>query len=103
MSEHEQIEAAANAEGDHLAQPIAAGVLASLTGFASSFAILLAGFTAVGASPAEAASGLFAASAAMGLLSIMFSLRWRMPVTIAWSTPGAALLVATGAPAGGYP
>jgi benzoate membrane transport protein len=93
--------AAAPAPG--LMQPVAAGVLAALTGFASSFAILLAGFTAAGASPAQAASGLFAVCLTMGLLSIVLSLRWRMPVMIAWSTPGAALLVASGAAAGSYP
>ena len=70
-----------------LAQPVTAGILAALTGFASSFAILLAGFTAAGASPAQAASGLFAVSLVMGLLSIALSLYWRMPVMIAWSTP----------------
>jgi benzoate membrane transport protein len=86
-----------------IAQPAAAGVLAALTGFASSFAIVLAGYRAVGATPAEAASGLFAISLVMGLLSILFSTWWRIPVTVAWSTPGAALLVATGMPAGGYP
>jgi len=85
-----------------LAQPLAAGVLAALTGFASSFAILLAGFTAVGATAAQAASGLFAVSLVMGLLSIAFSFAWRMPVMIAWSTPGAALLVASGAAAESY-
>jgi benzoate membrane transport protein len=85
-----------------LAQPISAGILAAITGFASSFTILLAGFTAVGASQAEAASGLFAVAFGMGLLTFLLSLRGRIPLTIAWSTPGAALLAATGLPAGGY-
>ena len=39
------------------AQPLAAGVVGSLTGFASSFALLIAGLQAVGATPEEAASG----------------------------------------------
>ena len=39
----------------------------------------------------------------MGLSSILISVRHRLPVTIAWSTPGAALLATTGAPAGGWP
>lgn len=85
-----------------LAQPISAGILAAITGFASSFTILLAGFTAVGASQAEAASGLFAVAFGMGLLTFLLSLRGRIPLTIAWSTPGGALLAATGLPAGGY-
>jgi benzoate membrane transport protein len=83
-------------------QPVVAGLLSAVTGFAGSFPILLAGFTAVGASPAEAASGLFIAAVAMGLLGIVFGIVTRQPLTIAWSTPGAALLAATAAPAGGY-
>lgn len=89
--------------GGSLVQPISAGVLAALVGFASSFTILLAGYAAVGASRAEAASGLFAVCLIMGFLSIGLSVCSRMPITIAWSTPGAALLIATGMPAGGYP
>ncbi|MEJ0012526.1 MAG: benzoate/H(+) symporter BenE family transporter [Bauldia sp.] len=84
-------------------QPISAGLLAAIVGFASSFAIVLAGFTAVGATPAEAASGLFAICLGQGLLGMGFALATRTPITIAWSTPGAALLIATGAPAGGFP
>jgi benzoate membrane transport protein len=86
-----------------LIQPLSAGLLAAIVGFASSVAIVLAGFTAVGATPTEAASGLFAISVGMGLLGIGFGVVTRMPITIAWSTPGAALLIATGLPAGGYP
>ena len=39
----------------------------------------------------------------MGLGCVVFSLRTRMPITMAWSTPGAALLAATAIPAGGWP
>ena len=85
-----------------IAQPISAGVLAAAVGFASSVAIVLAGFIAAGATPREAASGLFAISIGMGLLGIVFGVRSRIPITIAWSTPGAALLISSGAPAGGY-
>lgn len=83
-------------------QPVTAGVLAAIVGYASSVPIVLAGFAAVGASPREAASGLFAISLVMGLIGIGLSLRTRMPVTVAWSTPGAVLLIATGAPDGGF-
>lgn len=83
-------------------QPVSAGLLAAVVGFASAFTIVLAGYAAVGASPAEAASGLMAVSFAM-VLSAVLSARTRMPIVIAWSTPGAALLVATGAPVGGFP
>ncbi|MBY0335919.1 MAG: benzoate/H(+) symporter BenE family transporter [Acetobacteraceae bacterium] len=83
-------------------QPVTIGLLAAFVGFASSFAVVLAGLAAVGASPAQAASGLVILSAVMGLLGLLFSLRWRMPVSVAWSTPGAALLVTSGVPAGGF-
>ncbi len=83
--------------------PVAAGLLAAFVGFASSFAVVLAGYAAVGASPAEAASGLMAASIAMGLGGMVLSLATRMPVSIAWSTPGSALLAASAVPEGGFP
>jgi benzoate membrane transport protein len=80
-----------------------AGLLAAFVGFASSFAVVVKGLTAIGASPAEAASGLMALSIAMGLCGLWLSLRLRLPVSIAWSTPGAALLATTGAVDGGFP
>ena len=80
-----------------------AGTLASLVGFASTFTVVLAGLSAVGASLAEAGSGLLSVSLAAGLLSIALSLHSRLPVSIAWSTPGAALLLTAGLPADGYP
>jgi benzoate membrane transport protein len=57
----------------------------------------------VGASEAQAASGLMAASIAMGVAGIVLSLMLRQPVSSAWSTPGAALMAATGPVAGGWP
>ncbi len=85
------------------ARPVIAGIVTALVGFTSSFAVVLTGLPAVGASPAEAASGLLALSVTMGLACIVLSLRYRMPITAAWSTPGAALLAATGAVEGGWP
>ena len=86
-----------------LLQPVSAGVVAAFVGFASSFAVVLKGLSAVGASDAEAASGLMALAIAMGVAGIVLSLATRMPIAAAWSTPGAALLAATGATAGGFP
>jgi benzoate membrane transport protein len=74
--------------------PITAGIVGSITGFASSFALLIAGLRAVGASEAEAASGLLVLCVFQGVLAIGLSLRFRLPLSFAWSTPGAALLVA---------
>lgn len=77
-------------------------MIGALTGFASSFAIVLAGLRAVGATPAEAASGLLALCLGQGILAIAFGLRFRMPISFAWSTPGAALLVTAGGPTRDY-
>lgn len=83
-------------------EQVAAGVVASLVGFAGAFTVVLAGLRAAGATEAQATSGLLAVSVAMGLATIGLSWRTRMPVAIAWSTPGAALLVSTGRIDGGF-
>ncbi|MEO9325910.1 benzoate/H(+) symporter BenE family transporter [Nocardioides sp. C4-1] len=83
-------------------QAIVAGVITSVVGFTSSFAVVLTGLTTVGASAAEAASGLLVVTVTMGLGCALFSWCTRMPVTMAWSTPGAALLAGATVPDGGY-
>src|SRR5690349_16325934 len=82
--------------------PILAGLLASVVGYGSSFAIVLQGLIGVGATTGQAESGLLALGTMMGLAAIVFGLRYRMPIAVAWSTPGAALLAATGAIEGGF-
>jgi len=72
-------------------QAVSAGLLAGFVGFASSFAVVLQGLAAVGATPAEAASGLMALSITMGVAGILLSLKLRLPISVAWSTPGGAL------------
>lgn len=89
-------------EKPSLVQPVAAGLLAAVVGFASAFAVVLEGLAGAGATAAQAASGLLALCVAQGLLSIFLSLRWRQPVNIVWSTPGAALLVGVAVPHGGF-
>jgi benzoate membrane transport protein len=84
-------------------QPLIAGILTALVGFTSSSAIVLTGLRAVGASPAQAASGLLALCATQGIAMIWLASRHRMPLTVAWSTPGAALLASTGVVRGGWP
>lgn len=88
---------------DISAQSFFMGFLAAFVGTASSFAVVLQGLTAVGATSFEAASGLLALSVAMGVCAIVLSLKTRMPISIAWSTPGAALLATSGAVEGGFP
>jgi len=81
---------------------VLAGVVCGLVGFTSSFAVVLTGLQAVGASAEQAASGLLVLCVTMGLGCVLFSWRLRMPVTMAWSTPGAALLVTAAVPSGGF-
>jgi benzoate membrane transport protein len=83
-------------------QPVLAGVITALVGFTSSFTVVLAGLRAVGADRDQAASGLLTVSVIMGVLTVVISVHRRLPISIAWSTPGAALLLATGAPRGGF-
>ena len=87
---------------DYSAQSIFIGSLAAFVGFTSSFAVVLQGLRGVGASEAQAAFGLMVASIAMGLCGIFLSLRTKMPISIAWSTPGAALLASTALVTGGF-
>lgn len=87
---------------DFSGQSLVMGVLTAFVGFSSSFAVVLQGLKAVGASDAQAASGLMALSLAMGFCGIVLSLRTRMPVSIAWSTPGAAFLATAGTMEGGF-
>ena len=79
-----------------------AGVVCGIVGFTSSFAVVLTGLTAVGASADQAASGLAALCVTMGLGCVYLSLRHRAPITTAWSTPGAALLTTAAVPEGGF-
>ncbi len=79
------------------------GVLVAFVGFASSFAVVLQGLKGVGATDYEAASGLMALSVAMGICGIVLSVWTKLPVSVAWSTPGAALMVTAGIPVGGFP
>lgn len=79
------------------------GIVLALVGFSSSAAVVLAGLVAVGASPTQAASGLLVLALASGLGTLLLS-RWhRLPVVLAWSTPGAALLASSTTVDGGWP
>ncbi|MBI5718315.1 MAG: benzoate/H(+) symporter BenE family transporter [Burkholderiales bacterium] len=76
---------------------VVAGFVAVLVGFTSSVVIVFQAAEALGATPAQKASWIWALGLGMGLTSIGLSLRYRQPVLTAWSTPGAALLVTAGA------
>ena len=78
-----------------------AGFVAVLVGFTSSVAIVFQAATALGATPEQISSWMWALGLGMGLCSALPSLVLRKPVMVAWSTPGAAVL-ATAAAAGGF-
>lgn len=86
---------------DFSLQSLFMGLLTAFVGFASSFAVVLHGLQGVGATEAQAASGLMALCIALGLCAIVLSAVTRLPVAIAWSTPGAALLASSGPIEGG--
>ena len=78
------------------------GALAAFVGYTASFAIVLAGLRSVGASEAQAATGLFFSTLGMGVCSIWLPAMTRIPAAVAWSTPGAAFLASTTALPGGF-
>ena len=80
---------------DHKA-PILAGSVASITGTAASAGLVLAALASLGATKSQTASGIFVLITMYGLLSIGLSWRYKMPISIVWSTPGAALLISSG-------
>ena len=74
---------------------VVAGFVAVLVGFTSSVAIVFQAAQALGATPAQTTSWMWALGLGMGLTSLGLSLWTRRPVLTAWSTPGAALIAAT--------
>lgn len=78
-----------------LAQPISSGVVAGITGFASGFPLLIAGLHNVGANDDQAASGLLVLCLIPGLITVALSLVARLPISVVWSTPAAALVLAS--------
>lgn len=73
--------------------PLSAGFVAVLIGYTSAAAIVYQAALAAGTTSAEAASWLWALGIGMGISTLALTLRYKVPVLIAWSTPGAALLV----------
>jgi benzoate membrane transport protein len=76
---------------------VVAGFVTVLVGYTSSAVIVYQAARATGAGPAEVASWMWALGIGMGATCIGLSLRYRVPVVTAWSTPGAALLATSAA------
>ena len=85
-----------------LAQPLAdtslhaivAGFVAMMTGYTSSLVLVFQAGRAAQLSDAQVSSWIWALSIGMAFSTILLSLRFRAPVVVAFSTPGAALLIA---------
>ena len=82
---------------DFSASAVIAGFVAVLVGFTSSAVIVFQAAQTLHASAAEIASWMCALGLGMGLTSIVLSMRFRVPVLTAWSTPGAAMLITSAA------
>jgi benzoate membrane transport protein len=75
---------------------VTAAIVAALVGIAGALAVVLEAARALGATPAETTSWVTALCLSMGLTSGLLSWWHRMPIITAWSTPGAAVIGATG-------
>ena len=74
-----------------------AALVAVVIGFGGTVALVVQAGQAMGATPAQIISMLAALALGIGLTGAILSWRLKMPVVLAWSTPGAALLAATSA------
>ncbi len=72
---------------------VVAGFIAMMTGYTSSLVLMFQAGQAAGLTSGQISSWIWALSIGMAVCSIGLSLRYRTPITIAWSTPGAALLI----------
>ena len=74
---------------------IVAGFVAMMTGYTSSLVLMFQAGQAAHLTDAQISSWIWALSIGMAVCTIGLSLRFRAPIVIAWSTPGAALLVSS--------
>jgi benzoate membrane transport protein len=74
---------------------VSAALVAALVGYGSTIALVLAAAAAVGATSGQTASWVVAVCLAKAAGSLVLSVWTRIPVVLAWSTPGAALIAAT--------
>ncbi|QBF24391.1 benzoate transporter BenE [Pseudomonas tructae] len=73
---------------------LVAGFIATLISYAGPLVIIFQAAHSAQLSAAELSSWVWAISIGSGLLGVLLSLRYQVPLVIAWSAPGSALLVA---------
>ena len=78
-----------------IASTASAALVATVAGVGGTLPVVLAAAQAVGATPAEASSWVSGLGIATAATALFLSVRYRMPIITAWSTPGAALIAST--------
>lgn len=76
---------------------VVAGFVTVLVGFTGAGVIVFQAAQALGASPVEIGSWMWALGFGMGIPGIWLSWRYKVPIITAWSTPGAAMLITAAA------
>ncbi|HEV3430502.1 MAG TPA: benzoate/H(+) symporter BenE family transporter [Paraburkholderia sp.] len=74
---------------------IVAGFVAMMTGYTSSLVLMFQAGQAAHLTDAQISSWIWALSIGMAVTTIGLSLWFRAPTVVAWSTPGAALLISS--------
>ena len=69
--------------------------IAALVGFGGTVPLIVQAMRGLGADPEQVGSAVTALCLGIAVCGALLSLRLRIPVVLAWSTPGAALLVAS--------
>lgn len=90
---HDSTQARLRPLADTSTSAVVAGFIAMLTGYTSSLVLMFQAGQAAGLSNGQISSWIWSLSIGMAICCIGLSLRYRAPVMIAWSTPGAALLI----------
>lgn len=72
-----------------------AALIAAFVGFGGTIALVVQALRAMGATVDQTGSAVTALCLGIAIAGAALSIRYRMPVVLAWSTPGAALLAAT--------
>lgn len=76
---------------------VVAGFVAVLVGFTSSVAVIFQAAQNLHTTPEQTASWLWALGIGMAVTSLILSWIYRLPILIAWSTPGAAVIASAAA------
>jgi benzoate membrane transport protein len=73
-----------------------AALIAAFVGFGGTIALVVQALRTMGATVDQTGSAVTALCLGIAIAGAALSVRYRMPVVLAWSTPGAALLAAAG-------